>query len=175
MDGIEIINRSEVKSSQAIYPAHLSSRDLTTLLKNSQAFVGTIRMSSYSCWKGIVCIRRDGKDPMEIRVAGSLNINRAVDGDQVCVRLLSSSDAQNLTAAHVAQDSLEPEANGEGDDNLALSGDGDDVQGKIVGIVKRNWKTYCGSIRAKEARGDERQLVPANARIPVIIIKVISQ
>lgn len=174
--GLDVVKRSETRLRRPIYPQHLSSAALTNRIRAGKAFSGTIRMHPNSCWKAIVLVRRDNADPLELKVAGSLNINRAVDGDKVVVQLLDPTDSIHISATMEEEaamdervDATPPAAAPTAQPSLNST----EPHGKIIGIIKRNWRTYCGSLRSRDAsmRGQERQLVPTSPKIPVIVIK----
>ena len=42
--------------------------------------------------------------------------------------------------------------------------------GRVVGIIKRNWRVYCGHLDVSSRRGDSYLFVPMDKRIPRIRI-----
>lgn len=105
----------------------------------------------------------------EVRIGGYRNINRAVDGDLVAVRLISESreiddeiffadDEEKEQEEEVTEKMCEGEKR---KSDVAMtprskskkrrdSPDGLDLtstrQGQVVGIIKRNWKEYSGTL-----------------------------
>ena len=168
----------ELLDREAIYPAHWSTTAVTKGLKDKKIYQGVIRMQQNTCFHAVVmCHSID----QEIEIEDSAALNRAVDGDVVAVQFLS--DKANLELKEKADDEVGTK------DEIQTAGDllkeqadmpatsEERKKGRVVGIVKRNWREYSGTLRPlSEDRKEEggtfskttRVFIPANPRIPFI-------
>lgn len=151
----EILPTAEGRALKAKFPAHLSQPELHRQLKQGKVFQGIFRRSQYDYEVATVLVFMGGKGSSEgtqVEIRGWEAMNRAVDGDKVVVKL-------NKTVAEKPPDSSETSAT---------------VSGQVVGIVKRNWRPYCGSIDEKDLAGtvsSERvRFIPINDKVPPIYI-----
>eukprot|EP01054_Gregarina_sp_Poly1_P002506 Gregarina_sp_Poly_1__2505@NODE_167_length_12139_cov_61_777005_g148_i0_p1_GENE_NODE_167_length_12139_cov_61_777005_g148_i0NODE_167_length_12139_cov_61_777005_g148_i0_p1_ORF_typecomplete_len1156_score226_24RNB/PF00773_19/2_4e111OB_Dis3/PF17849_1/2_4e03OB_Dis3/PF17849_1/1_1e16Rrp44_CSD1/PF17216_3/1_1e16CSD2/PF17876_1/0_57CSD2/PF17876_1/4_3e08Rrp44_S1/PF17215_3/2_3e06OB_RNB/PF08206_11/0_17OB_RNB/PF08206_11/2_2e03_NODE_167_length_12139_cov_61_777005_g148_i0856012027 len=157
---VEVVTRDSIRHFSAGYPAHLSGPKLGEKIRKNEAFQGVIRTSPSSWRKGTVLVKRTGLPEIEIKVAGRVNMNRAVDGDIVVVELLQQSDTEAIESA------VEESTMLAADEPMDLT----EKFGRVVGIIKRNWETYCGSIK-KEESDEECRFIPANPKYPDIMIR----
>jgi exosome complex exonuclease DIS3/RRP44 len=126
-----------------------------------------------------------------------LNVNRAIDGDLVALELVDPASVQtssSSSAMDVGDDSVPaaeegaivPNENAEATYE-AIEGIASDskvtvaLQGKVVGIIRRNWRQYAGSLDMRDQQvtnsGDTEgalatsvQFIPVDKRIPRIWI-----
>jgi len=170
----------------SVYPAHLKGSEVEKGLKERKLFQGVLRMHMNTCLHGSVTC--GGTEEME--VSGRLALNRAIDGDIVVVERLE--DAESLERAdkrlrrEVAEEDFgatqkAPSAT----DTLkegAAAPSSERAKGRIVGIIKRNWREYCGTLRPLHAERQQetgpdnynksdRIFIPTDARLPNIMIK----
>lgn len=104
-----------------------------------------------------------------VLIQGKIDINRAVDGDQVVIEVYPKKDWKAESELLVLNDNEEDETATE----TAASPAEKQISGRVVAIVKRNWKPYCGSIEpSTSAFGRSYCLFdPVNRRVPRIRIK----
>lgn len=113
------------------YTPHFTQTQISEYIKLGRATQGSLNISTYNSLEGYI----QGESE-KIYISGWANLNRAVHGDVVAVQILpqefwiSSHD-------HQIQEDQEEQPN---------SFQGDLVSGKVIGIVKRNWRPYCGSL-----------------------------
>lgn len=116
-----------------------------------------------------------------IELLGKLQVNRAIDGDLVAIELVSGSADQRddretstvpLSSAALAEETAEASVEAiEG-----ISGGSSVLQGRVVGIIRRNWRNYAGSLDpssrcdARDGEGDNVQFIPVDKKIPRIWI-----
>lgn len=106
-------------------------------------------------------------------------LNRAIDGDVVCVELLPEKEWSSPSEVVLEDNENDPIAeNIEEDENekilkeLASKKQEKQPTGKIVGIIKRKWRQYCGIIKANEIKGSARHIfIPAERKIPRVRIE----
>ncbi|KAI8050851.1 hypothetical protein BDF22DRAFT_693710 [Syncephalis plumigaleata] len=128
------------------YEEYLSNLQLTAGVKQGQLHQGTLSISTHNYLEGSIMSTVDGKE-QTILILGRTHINRAVHGDVVVVRLLPTNAWRHSPSAVVTEEDEEKEQT-ENDDDMMISDDNTELQpcGVVVGIVKRNWRPYCGFI-----------------------------
>lgn len=110
---------------------------------------------------------------------GRASLNRAIDGDIVAVEVLPKQDwiapseiVLEDKTADPTDDSIDHEKAAEA--LLNKKGKEDDRQptGKVVGIIRRKWRQYCGIIQPNILEGSARHIfVPAERKIPRVRIE----
>lgn len=77
-------------------------------------------------------------------IKGKEDINRAVDGDQVIIELYPKKEWK-------AESDLLITNENEGSEEVVDSESSNKIiSGRVVGIAKRNWRSYCGSLEIVE-------------------------
>lgn len=172
--------------------------EVTAGIKAGRYHQGTLRVNRFNSFEGWVGSESAGQD---ILISGRVDMNRAMEGDVVAVELLPEEQWRGPSnklptakaggaeaggeeeaaeeapdGAHIAQ--VDP---GEhyGEDALAAGGGDKRPTGKVVGIIKRNWRTrgYCGSLQPLKASGGSANhtqsvlFCPVERRFPYIRIQ----
>uniref|UniRef100_A0A0G4G6P6 Ribosomal RNA-processing protein 44 n=1 Tax=Chromera velia CCMP2878 TaxID=1169474 RepID=A0A0G4G6P6_9ALVE len=232
MDDAERAKRREAKAKAAkgekekgkekkgfdTYRSHLSKEAIEEGLKSRNLGKGTIRMSRTSSLSAKVQIfggfgvwKRSKDVALTVSVNGWENLNRAVDGDSVAVRVLEGeggvrvgTSVEDPTATEVGNrilvgdeerdegtvESVMEEGKhekgkgaGKGEKGSTMQMDVDTegvLAGEVVGIIRRNWREYCGTLRPLEEETTtggsslvltDRMFIPANPSIPFIKIR----
>lgn len=104
---------------------------------------------------------------------GRDGLNRAVDGDIVALELLPEKEWSGPSEIILQDDQEDP-----GDvleEEAAAVASTSDVErqptGKIVGIIRRKWRQYCGILQPSLVNGSQWHLfVPAERKIPKVRI-----
>lgn len=110
-------------------------------------------------------------------IQGRQSLNRAIDGDVVCIEILPESDWSSPSEIILEDKAQESETFEEEEDEEFLTkikkGTTEkQPTGKVVGIIKRKWRQYCGIIQPNIIKGSSRHLfVPAERKIPRIRIE----
>lgn len=112
-------------------------------------------------------------------IQGRESLNRAIDGDIVCVELLPEKDWSSPSEIVLEDNANDPiaetfEEDGNDEKIIRESVNKKEKQptGKIVGIIKRKWRQYCGIIQPNILKGSSRHLfVPAERKIPRVRIE----
>mmetsp|Transcript_30555 Transcript_30555/g.87663 ORF Transcript_30555/g.87663 Transcript_30555/m.87663 type:complete len:1037 (-) Transcript_30555:109-3219(-) len=183
-------------SDGAVYPPHLKASEVERGLKEKRFFQGTLRMHMNTCLYASVAHGAE-----EVEIQGRLLLNRAVDGDTVVVEKLDGASAQaqaqrgDKRLRHEVADS--EFGAGEGDASKAPSGTQALMEsalelaksfsdpearpkGRVVGILRRNWREYCGSLKPLHDDRKEnvtafdkadRMFIPTDSRLPNIMIQ----
>ncbi|KAH8061368.1 3'-5'-exoribonuclease [Aureococcus anophagefferens] len=129
---------------------------------------GVFRASRGSSWHGSVAL----KDGARCAVDGGAAVNRALDGDHVCVRLGAPPPgaARSQAGAAAAGATLAADC-GDGEAPPAS-----EVAGHVVGVLKREPRQLCGSL--DEATGDVHAtraqsvlFVPVDRRFPKVRVE----
>jgi exosome complex exonuclease DIS3/RRP44 len=193
-----------------IFPHHVGQSDLSLGIKTGRYYRGVLGSKDHQ--SAFVTIRQ-GEERIAVTVEGSQDRNRAIDGDVVAIELnaldkwITSSitndkiredvkdDKKNL--ACIASDTAEPSLNELS--NVPETIEVDNVAkalrptGRVVGILRRNFANYSGSIlnkspssssdlteREKIAMDNEREhadgtstcvFFPVDTKVPPILIR----
>lgn len=148
---ISINNKKEANNLQVIYDHHLSMSELSTGLRSKKLFRGVLRCSRDD-WQDCYVVVHDGNNRKSIMVKGLLNVNRAIDGDVVAIQILDNdpdvakeiektTTESDGTARVVGAGTLEPSTAVIEGTAVAAT-----IYGKVVGIIRRNWRQYAGSL-----------------------------
>ncbi|KAI7738384.1 hypothetical protein M8C21_008447, partial [Ambrosia artemisiifolia] len=138
---------------------HKPMSEITSGIRCGIYHQGKLRVNRYNPFEAYVGSESIGD---EIIISGRGNMNRAFDGDVVAVELLPQDQWQNEASLHIAEEDDEE------DDGVHLAPSSADVaprianpaqgsaenvnnspsrpSGRVVGIIKRNWHAYCGSL-----------------------------
>lgn len=196
-DGASTVSGRLSGPRDAKFAAHLSEPEINRRLKTGAVLQGTFRASPYARDEATVMTYSADGQAQKIVIKGHAYMNRAVEGDRVAVVRLTSqeaieaanddansdagdeaADAQEGLADEVAQEPGEASLVGtklptakESDGNSTMT----TVRGKVVGIIKRNWRQYCGSVDERDAtrvvKGEHVLIVPVDPKLPKIRIR----
>ncbi|KAJ4963256.1 hypothetical protein NE237_023195 [Protea cynaroides] len=156
MEEVEDLRPSKKK---IIYSEHKPMSEITLGLHRGIYHQGKLRINRYNPFEAYVGSESIGD---EIIIYGRANMNRAFDGDIVAVELLPQDQWHEEKSLSIADDEDEEEEGvhlvpNSADDaprnKISSSGSTGDPNpapcrpsGRIVGIIKRNWNSYCGSL-----------------------------
>ncbi|XP_026529266.1 exosome complex exonuclease RRP44 [Notechis scutatus] len=180
MDRLACLNdeENEIESSKIIFPEHLPLSKLQQGIKSGLYLQGTFRASRDNYLEATVWIHGNDQE-REVIIQGLKHLNRAVHEDIVAVELLSK-DAWAAPSSVVL---LDDETKNEEED---IEKEEEDLNkpktsvntamlrptGRVVGIIKRNWRPYCGMLSKSHIKEARRHLfTPADRRIPRIRIE----
>lgn len=168
---------NEIESGKIIFSEHLPLSKLQQGIKSGSYLQGTFRASRENYLEATVWIHGDKEDEKEILIQGLKHLNRAIHEDIVAVELLPKSQ-------WVAPSSLVLHDEGQNEDDVekdeerelllktAVSEKMLRPTGRVVGIIKRNWRPYCGMLSKSDIKESRRHLfTPADKRIPRIRIE----
>ncbi|KAK9284684.1 hypothetical protein L1049_023860 [Liquidambar formosana] len=144
---------------KVIYSEHKPMSEITSGLHRGIYHQGKLRVNRYNPFEAYVGSESIGD---EIIIYGRGNMNRAFDGDIVAVELLPQDQWHEEKSLSIADEEDDEEEDvhlvpGSADDaprttNLVQGSarDSNSVSsrpsGRVVGIIKRNWHSYCGSL-----------------------------
>ncbi|XP_006467105.1 exosome complex exonuclease RRP44 homolog A [Citrus sinensis] len=186
MEDVEDLRPSKRK---VIYTEHKPMSEITSGLRRGIYHQGKLRVNRYNPFEAYVGSESIGD---EIIIYGRTNMNRAFDCDIVAVELLpqeqwheekslfiaAEEDDEDEDDVHLAPSSADDAprtasvAAAAGGENSAPSR----PSGRVVGIIKRNWHSYCGSLEpmpmpAGSGSVAHALFVPKDRRIPKIRIQ----
>ncbi|XP_010270516.1 PREDICTED: exosome complex exonuclease RRP44 homolog A [Nelumbo nucifera] len=157
--GMEEVEDLRPSKRKVIYSEHKPMSEITSGLHRGIYHQGKLRVNRYNPFEAYVGSESIGD---EIIIYGRGNMNRAFDGDIVAVELLPRDQWQEGKSLSIADDEDEEEEDvhlvpSSADDaprnaNVVQSSAGDVNPiscrpcGRVVGVIKRNWHSYCGSL-----------------------------
>lgn len=157
----------------ALFPSHLTPAQILEGIKTKKLLQGAFQASRENFLEGQVNVEGFDKP---ILVQGREGLNRAVDGDTVALELLPEEE-WSAPSEIVLQDD-------DTSDNDDLLNEEEQLikekkkakekqpTGRIVGIVRRKWRQYCGILQNNPVKGSVRHIfVPAERKIPKIRIE----
>lgn len=112
----------------------------------------------------------------QVFIQGLESLNRSVDGDIVCVELLPE-EQWTAPSEIVLEDKTVDDVVEDQDENETILQENVNNKekqptGKVVGIIKRKWRQYCGIIQASILKGSSRHtFIPAERKIPRVRIE----
>nr|XP_002132066.1 exosome complex exonuclease RRP44 [Ciona intestinalis] len=148
------------------YPEHLKLSQVQAGVKSGKFFQGKLGISRENYLEGKIITH--GEDGKEILIQGRLNLNRAVHEDVVAVEMLPEDQWSNPSGV-ILDVTVQPGAEITDSEKKKSSGV---PTGKVVGIIKRSWRPYCGILESFGSPEMTRHLfTPAEKRIPRIRIE----
>ncbi|PIK49709.1 hypothetical protein BSL78_13385, partial [Apostichopus japonicus] len=161
------------KGKGILYPEHLGMAAIQRGIKEGQYRQGTFLASRENYREGFVSV--PGEEKMFF-IKGLSNLNRVVQNDAVAIEVLPKHKWTCPSSLIEVDDNVDPEAVNslESEDDQKASPISASAQPtcRVVGIIKRNWRQYCGTIEPSIMKGGSRHLVrPAEKRIPKIRIE----
>ena len=149
-------------SQKEIYPDHVPLELLIPQIKTGVWYEGVLHILRNDITKAWVSVTKGVQSETQVTVLG-LDINRAIDGDIVAIEILSGMEIdQNIEL----DEGVEIVVTTKPFQKPLPS-----IQGKVVGIIKRKYKHYCGSIRRSYQKFENKELCffsPINPKIPEI-------
>ncbi|XP_065222316.1 exosome complex exonuclease RRP44 [Planococcus citri] len=157
-------------TSKELFPCHLTPVQIHDGIKSGKLLQGSFQASRDNFLEGQVNVESFEKP---ILVQGHSGLNRAVDGDTVAVELLPKE--QWSAPSEIVLD-----------DNATVDNDNElsEIEikpaelkettptGKVVGIIRRKWRQYCGILQESTMPNSVRHIfVPAERKIPKIRIE----
>ncbi|XP_046670667.1 exosome complex exonuclease RRP44 [Homalodisca vitripennis] len=159
----------------ALFPTHLTPSQVHEAVKAGKVLQGAFQASRENFLEGQVNVEGFSKP---ILVQGRESLNRAVDGDTVAVELLPEEE-WSAPSEIVLQDDDDKQDTGElpqEEEELVKAKQKKLAEkrptGKVVAIIKRKWRQYCGILQANPVKGSVRHVfVPADRKIPKVRIE----
>uniref|UniRef100_A0A0D9VP30 S1 motif domain-containing protein n=1 Tax=Leersia perrieri TaxID=77586 RepID=A0A0D9VP30_9ORYZ len=156
MEDVEDLRPSKKK---VIYNEHKPMSEITAGLRCGIYHQGKLRVNRYNPFEAYVGSESIGD---EIVIRGRSNMNRAFDGDIVAVELLpqdqwhesksfiADDDEDEEDDVHLAPNNADDAPRKANPTQSTVTSSADSVSsrpvGLVVGVIKRNWNSYCGSL-----------------------------
>ncbi|XP_033754703.1 exosome complex exonuclease RRP44-like [Pecten maximus] len=174
---VDLLSRTHMKvhsQDRLLFPEHLPLSEIQRGIKSGRYFQGSFMASRENYLEANVSVH--DMDKM-VFIQGHMNLNRAVHSDVVAIEMLPeeewscpSSMVLEESTEKVVEDSMETEDNAI--KRIKVPKELRQPTGRIVGIIKRNWRQYCGILRPSSVKEGTRHIVvPAEKRIPKIRIE----
>uniref|UniRef100_A0A3Q1EBU8 Protein DIS3 homolog n=1 Tax=Acanthochromis polyacanthus TaxID=80966 RepID=A0A3Q1EBU8_9TELE len=173
VDHLALSNDNKITSSKVLFPEHLPLSRIQAGIKSGSFVQGTFRASRDNYLEATVFIQGEGEDSTEILIQGLQNLNRAVHQDVVAVQLLPRSQWVAPSSVVLQDEGAAKDDNvEEEEEEKAVIIAARKATGKVVGIIKRNWRPFCGMLNVSQIKESTRHLfTPADRRIPRIRIE----
>ncbi|KNA22267.1 hypothetical protein SOVF_035560 [Spinacia oleracea] len=152
MDSVEDLRPSKRK---VIYSEHKPMSEITTGLHRGIYHQGKLRVNRYNPFEAYVGSESIGD---EIVIHGRTNMNRAFDGDVVAVELfpqdqwhaeksrIADEEDEEDESVHLVQSSADDAPRSTNVQGSSADTTPSRPSGCVVGVIKRNWHSYCGSL-----------------------------
>ncbi|XP_024152927.1 exosome complex exonuclease RRP44 [Oryzias melastigma] len=168
--------KAEITSSKVLFPEHLPLSKIQSGIKSGTFLQGTFRASRDNYLEATVFVQGEGEDTTEVLIQGLQNLNRAVHQDVVAVQLLPRSEWVSPSAVVLQDDGAAKDDDVDDEEEKALRISAAEAArkptGKVVGVIKRNWRPFCGMLNLSQIKESTRHLfTPADRRIPRIRIE----
>ncbi|XP_065110917.1 exosome complex exonuclease RRP44 [Paramisgurnus dabryanus] len=170
-------DQNDITGSKSLFSEHLPLSRIQAGIKNGIFLQGTFHANRDNYFEGTVSIQRDDKGITEVLLQGLQNLNRAVHQDVVAVELFPK-ERWAAPLSVVLQDDGPNDEDAEEDEikntTVSIASDSIDLKptGQVVGIIKRNWRPFCGMLSQSQIKEATRHLfTPADRRIPRIRIE----
>ncbi|KAI7810659.1 putative exosome complex exonuclease RRP44 [Triplophysa rosa] len=168
-------DQNDITGSKLLFSEHLPLSRIQAGIKNGVLLQGTFHANRDNYLEGTVFIQQDEKYVTEVLLQGLQNINRAVHQDVVAVELFPK-ECWVAPLSVVLQDDGPNDEDAEEDEtpNKILTSKSivRKPTGRVVGIIKRNWRPFCGMLSQSQIKEATRHLfTPADRRIPRIRIE----
>ena len=159
-------------ATKSKFTAHLSTIEINRRLQVGTAIQGTFRQNSYNRNEGSIMIYDTSGSGRKVVIRGQQYVNRAIDGDRIAVELVSTVEPGETDDGLLAEPAVDPaHSNLQGtqvvDESIKTS------YGKVVGIINRNWRQYCGSVdeASLHSKSEYVLVIPVDSKLPKIRIR----
>uniref|UniRef100_A0A8C7ZLU8 Exosome complex exonuclease RRP44 n=1 Tax=Oryzias sinensis TaxID=183150 RepID=A0A8C7ZLU8_9TELE len=169
-------DKAEIISSKVLFPEHLPLSKIQSGIKSGTFLQGTFKASRDNYLEATVFVQGEGEESTEVLIQGLQNLNRAVHQDVVAVQLLPRNQWVLPSSVVLQDDGAAKDDDVDGDEEekavISAAEAAGKPTGKIVGIIKRNWRPFCGMLNVSQIKESTRHLfTPADRRIPRIRIE----
>ncbi|MBN3319472.1 RRP44 exonuclease, partial [Atractosteus spatula] len=175
VDRLALKSENESDRSKILFPEHLPLSKIQAGIKSGRLLQGTFRANRDNYLEASVFVHRDGEEDVEVLIQGLSSLNRAVHQDVVALELLPKSEWAAPSSVVLEDEGPKEDENEDEKENMLKSVASEKMlkpTGRVVGIIKRNWRPYCGMLSKSHIKEATRHLfTPADRRIPRIRIE----
>uniref|UniRef100_W5UC01 Exosome complex exonuclease RRP44 n=1 Tax=Ictalurus punctatus TaxID=7998 RepID=W5UC01_ICTPU len=167
----------EISGSKLLFPEHLPLSKIQAGIKSGAFLQGSFRVNTDNYLEATVFIHGEGGKTTEVLLQGLQNLNRAVHQDVVAVELFPKERWVAPSSVVLQDDQQNDEDTEEEEAEKKLESPVRDTSmlkptGRVVGVIKRNWRPFCGMLNQSQIKEATRHLfTPADRRIPRIRIE----
>lgn len=175
-------NTPTLPEDQFVYAQHLDLTKIHEGITENRIFQGKFQTNQQNYLEATVNIKLNNED-VQVLIQGKAHINRAVHEDVVAIELLPEDEWTSKSDVILIAEENEQHTNTNKQEIMEV--DIEKVKtvdrrlpcAKVVGIVKRNWRQYCGVLRERDESLMKSLLltshlfVPAEKRIPFIRVE----
>lgn len=165
------------------FPQHLAPAEIHDGIRTGKLKQGSFAASRENYLEGFCNV--EGYE-LPVFLQGRVGLNRAVDGDIVAIEMLPEAEWSAPSEVILVADGHDVEA---GKDEDVVDDDEDSLDkkkdkrgkvvevekrptGKVVGIIRRKWRQYCGILQLNPNAGATKHLfISAERKIPKIRIE----
>ncbi|XP_076462182.1 LOW QUALITY PROTEIN: exosome complex exonuclease RRP44-like [Babylonia areolata] len=168
------LSKIAVQGNKVLYPEHLPLSAIQMGIKSGRYKQGGFLASRENYLEANISV--EGMDKM-VFVQGMINLNRAVDGDTVAIEMLPKSEwscPSSLVLVDREEQQKEEDDIDENEKEMKNTVPEELRQptGRVVGIIKRKWRQYCGILQPSILKEATRHLfLAAEKKIPKIRIE----
>lgn len=164
-----------ISKDGCMFPQHMTLSKIQEGIKCGKLHQGKFQSSRENYLEGYVYIGgEDESDSKSVFIQGLKNLNRAVHGDIVVVEILPE-EQWSCPSSLVMEDKTKYADDEDDTDEKAVTKKRHShkiTTGTVMGIIKRNWRAYCGILQPPSIKESTRYLfVPSERRIPKIRIE----
>uniref|UniRef100_A0A1I8ATB4 Protein DIS3 homolog n=1 Tax=Steinernema glaseri TaxID=37863 RepID=A0A1I8ATB4_9BILA len=186
LDKLSAYDQSFERNAKMIYPEHLTQEEITAGLLNGRFCKGTFNVSRENYLEANVHVA-GGDEGKTWFIQGRLHANRAINGDIVAVELLPESEwtaPEKWIRMREIEEMAGTEKKGDDDkdavdvEKVVETAD-DEVElppekrrktevlptARVVGIIKRGWRQYCGMLLKSSVKGRKSHLFSPHERL----------
>ena len=185
-------NSPTAKEDQFLYPDHFNLTKMHEGVISGKLYQGKFQTNQQNYLEATVSVKLNNDD-LQVLIQGKSHINRAMHDDIVAIELLPENEWTSKSEVVLIADENENKTT---DKQTAEVMDIDIIAdeksnqnkeeqtkarkipcAKVVGIIKRNWRQYCGVLRIRDESLMKSMLltshlfVPAEKRIPFIRVE----
>ncbi|KAL2799583.1 hypothetical protein BJX66DRAFT_293174 [Aspergillus keveii] len=182
-------------SGELFYPEYYSMSKMMTGLRAGNLHQGVFNVSPYNYLEGSIKVAAFDKP---LIIMGRHNSNRAISGDVVVIEVLPKDQWKSPSTKIVEEEIVTKNDNPDAGDNEAVvtereqralqeevrQAHGKNLEGrpqptaKVVGVVKRNWRQYVGTVdsssTSSQTTGRRQQnvfVLPMDKKVPKIRVR----
>ncbi|KAI8970424.1 exosome complex exonuclease RRP44-like protein [Mycotypha africana] len=137
-----------VAGDAIVYEEHYSPAKIKNGVQNGKLIQGSFQVSMHNVYEGTIVGEVEG-EMKTIYILGRKNFNRCIQGDIVAVELLPKEKWKHSASIAIEEeDEDEEKMYGEEEvvDRMVENDSPPEPTGKVVGIIRKKWRPYCGFI-----------------------------
>ncbi|KAI8146735.1 exosome complex exonuclease RRP44-like protein [Fennellomyces sp. T-0311] len=172
------------EKDKIVYDEHLSAAQIQNGIKKGTLVQGTLNISQHNVLEATVFGELNG-EARTLYILGRKNMNRCIQGDVVAVEVLPKDQWKRNTSLAVEDEEDEEKLYGEDSLDVDMKDANDTSQdqegeptAKVVGVIRKKWRPYCGFIVKKSVHSNSGSTATENVlfraidrRIPAIKIR----